>query len=333
MKMKKEVAMKVEDLCLKLKTSQREVPVVNSVSFNLYEGQVLGLIGESGSGKSMTCLALMELLDREKWRVEGSVYIKGEKLHYNNKEQIRRLRGNKMAMIMQNPIGSFNPLFTIGEHFIETIRLHKSVTKKEAKELAIETMLKVNLLEPEKIMAKYPFQLSGGMLQRIMIAIAIFMRPSVMIADEPTTSLDVTVQYQILAELTYMKDYSKSAMLLVSHDLGVIAQMADEVAVMYSGHIVEKASAVEIFNNPLHPYTRALMKSRPSFTKERLKVLEGQPPSIMGLNSGCPFADRCACVQGECYEYDMCSYSVSEVHSVKCLAYSSKREVESYECS
>lgn len=333
MKMKKEIVMKIEDLCVKLKTPKREVPVVNNVNFNLYEGQVLGFIGESGSGKSVTCLALMELLDSDKWSVEGSINIKGEDFYHNDKDKIRRLRGSKMAMIMQNPMAAFNPLITVGEHFVETICSHKSIKKKEAQQVAIEMLLKVNLLEPEKLMCKYPFQLSGGMLQRIMIAISLFMCPAVMIADEPTTSLDVTVQYQILAELLHLKDQYKSSMLLVSHDLGVIAQMADEVAVMYSGYIVEKASVTEIFNNPLHPYTRALMESRPSFTKERLKVLEGYPPSIMKPKLGCPFVERCICAKKECYEYDMCDYNVLEDHSVRCVIYESEEGGRRYECS
>lgn len=324
--------MEIKDLQVNLRIQERDVPVVKKVSFNLHEGKVLGLIGESGCGKSATCLAIMGLLERDKWKVEGSIALKGQDIQGYDQEKVRRLRGGTLSMIMQNPIGSFNPLLTIGEHFIETVRCHKVASKKQAGQIALDMLAKINLSQPQKILKQYPFQLSGGMLQRVMIAIALFMRPAVLIADEPTTSLDVTVQYQILGELSQLRDNYKTSMLLVSHDLGVIAQMADEVAVMYGGYIVEKASILEIFHNPLHPYTRALMKSKPSFTKNRLKVLEGYPPSIMQIKPGCPFAERCADVQKDCQEFDMNDYGL-ESHTVRCLLYAAAEEAKPCACS
>lgn len=264
--------------------------------------------------------------------MEGRIVLQDQLLQYDNHERLRELRGGVMSMIMQNPTGSFNPLITIGEHFIETVRCHKTVSKKEAAQIALEMLAKLNLSAPEKVMQQYPFQLSGGMLQRVMIAIALFMRPAVLIADEPTTSLDVTVQYQILGELSHLRDNYNTSILLVSHDLGIIAQMADDVAVMYGGYIVEKASVAEIFNNPLHPYTRALMQSKPSFTKQRLKVLEGYPPSITRLKAGCPFAERCTYAQGDCYKFEMNNYGLAS-HTVRCLLYANAEEAASCACS
>ncbi|MCR4435083.1 MAG: ABC transporter ATP-binding protein [Clostridiales bacterium] len=329
----KEKVMDVEGLCVSLLHRQREISVVRDVSFCLEEGKVLGLIGESGCGKSITCLSLLGLLEKDRWKVEGSVRLKGKELPYLNREKIRRLRGSSVAMVMQNPISSFNPLLTVGQHFTETIRTHKEVTRREAGQIAVEMLLKLNLSEPEKVMGQYPFQLSGGMLQRVMIAIALFMCPHVLIADEPTTSLDVTVQYQILKELAELRDHYRTAMLLVSHDLGVIAQMADEVAVMYGGYVVEQAPSREIFCNPMHPYTRGLMKSRPAFTKDRLNVLEGYPPSLMKRSRGCPFYERCRCARKDCLEFDMKETGATGGHSVRCLLYAGEEEVKMDACS
>lgn len=325
-------AMEIKNLTVKLRTRKRDVPVVKDVSFTLHEGRVLGLIGESGCGKSVTCQSVMGLLEKDKWNIEGSILLQGQRIQYDDQERLRRLRGGVLSMIMQNPIGSFNPLITLGEHFIETVRCHAAVSNKEAEQIALEMLSKLNLSAPQKVMKQYPFQLSGGMLQRVMIAIALFMRPAVLIADEPTTSLDVTVQYQILGELAQLRDNYKTSILLVSHDLGIIAQMADDVAVMYGGYIVEKASAIEIFNNPLHPYTRALMQSKPSFTKKRLKVLEGYPPSIIQIKDGCPFAERCTFVQGDCYQFEMKDFG-SGSHTVRCLLQAKAEEVTTCVCS
>lgn len=324
--------LEIEHLKVKLKTPARDVPVVKNVSFTLYEGNILGLIGESGCGKSATCQAIMGLLEQEKWDVDSSILLQGRKISYSDPERLRKLRGTAMSMIMQNPIGSFNPLITLGEHFTETIRCHKAVSKEEAKQIALDMLSKLNLTSPEKIMRQYPFQLSGGMLQRVMIAIALFMCPAVLIADEPTTSLDVTVQYQILGELSHLRDNFKTSMLLVSHDLGIIAQMADDVAVMYGGHIVEKASAAELFENPLHPYTRALLQSKPSFTKNRLKVLEGYPPSLMQITAGCPFAERCSYTEKDCRKFEMIDYGLGS-HTVRCLRYATVEEAATCACS
>jgi ABC-type dipeptide/oligopeptide/nickel transport system ATPase component len=195
------VVMDLDALEVRLKAREREYTVVQGSSFALHEGRVLGLIGESGCGKSVTCLALMGLLEPDEWSVSGSARLRKREIDYANREELRQLRGGEISMIMQNPIGSFNPIFTVGEHFIETVCSHRGLSRKEAKAIGVEMLRRINIREPERVMSQYPFQLSGGMLQRVMIAIALFMKPTVLIADEPTTSLDVTVQYQILSEL------------------------------------------------------------------------------------------------------------------------------------
>jgi oligopeptide/dipeptide ABC transporter ATP-binding protein len=226
---------------------------------------------------------------------------------------------------MQNPMSAFNPLFTIGRHFEETLRAHTGMTGTQSRAKAMDLLDRVGLSRPAVIMTQYPFQLSGGMLQRVMIAMAMSMQPAVLIADEPTTALDATVRRQILGQLSRLREEYRTAMLLVSHDLGVIAQLADQVAVMYCGYIVEKAPVLELFDSPAHPYTRALMASRPDLQRKRLHPVAGQPPSLLNLPRGCPFSPRCPDASPLCVSYDMEPVQRGRDHLVRCAAYLEKR--------
>ncbi|WNC12269.1 nickel import ATP-binding protein NikD [Brevibacillus brevis] len=262
---KADKVLQVSGLCVKGKGEQGTFSLIQDVEFDLKRGQVLGLVGESGCGKTVTCHSIMQLLDRQNTIVEGSIQLNGRELNGIGAEEMRRIRGKEMALIMQNPMNAFTPVYTIGNQFIETIRIHTSLTKKEARELAVLSMTDMNLPEPCKLMKMYPFQLSGGMLQRVMIAISMCLRPSVVIADEPTTALDVTNQKQVLKQLDRLRSECGTSILLISHDLGVISELADEVAIMRHGRIVEKGNVFHLFDHPEHSYTKELLNHRPAF--------------------------------------------------------------------
>jgi nickel transport system ATP-binding protein len=255
--------LQVSGLNVKVKTAEGTLPLVHHIELEMKPGRVLGLVGESGSGKSVTCLSILQLLDRKTTCVEGSIRLHGRELNGLGNEEMRRIRGKEIAFIMQNPMNAFSPLFTIGDQFVETIRTHTSLTKKQAFELAVTSLHDVNLPDSFELMRRYPFQLSGGMLQRVMIAFSMCLRPSVLIADEPTTALDVTNQLQVLRQLDRIRSEHGTSILLISHDLGVIAEMADDVAVMQHGRIVEKADVYELFDHPQHAYTKELLDARP----------------------------------------------------------------------
>ncbi|AKL96867.1 oligopeptide/dipeptide ABC transporter, ATP-binding protein [Clostridium aceticum] len=325
--MKEEVVLKVEELQVYLPSQEGMLRAVNGVNLEIKKGKILGLVGESGCGKSVMSLSLLKLLKNKDWKTEGEVRLKERNIFSLSEEEMRKQRGKEIAMIMQNPMSVFDPLRTIGSHFVDTIQNHIKVSVREAKKIAIENLKKVSLPEAEKIMRQYPFQLSGGMLQRVMIAIAIAMNPDVLIADEPTTALDVTVQYQILGQLKSLVKHNNTGVLLVSHDLGVIAQMADEVAVMYCGYIVEKAPVEELFKHPAHPYTRGLLASRFQLNKKRLKPIEGQPPSLLNLGNQCPFLERCSEVEAACREYTMDEVGGIKNHLVRCVKYARGKEM------
>ncbi|MCZ8511862.1 nickel import ATP-binding protein NikD [Paenibacillus filicis] len=254
--------LKVSGLHIKVTTAQGTLPLVHNVEFELKPGRVLGLIGESGSGKSVTSLSILQLLDRKTTHVEGSIQFNGRELNGLKAEEMRRIRGKEIALIMQNPINAYSPVFTIGDQFVETIRTHTHLSKKQAFELAVSSLHDVNLPDPAALMRRYPFQLSGGMLQRVMIAVSMCLRPSVLIADEPTTALDAANQMQVLRQLYRIRSEYGTAILLISHDLGVISEMADDVAVMQHGRIVEKADVFELFDHPQHAYTKLLLDAR-----------------------------------------------------------------------
>ncbi|MEH7361238.1 MULTISPECIES: nickel import ATP-binding protein NikD [Priestia] len=256
--------LQVRNLHVQLRTKNGVTDLVKDINFELKPGKVLGLIGESGCGKTMTSMSILQLLNRKETTIEGSIMLKGQELNGLAEKEMRKIRGKDIAFIMQNPMNAFTPVFTIGHQFVETIRSHTNWNKKQAKELAVESMKQVNLSEPDKLLKYYPFQLSGGMLQRVMIAIAASLHPAIIIADEPTTALDVNNQKKVLRHLDKVRSDYGSAILLISHDLGVIAEMADEVAVMQHGKIVEKADVFQLFDSPKHEYTKKLLNARPT---------------------------------------------------------------------
>lgn len=293
---------------------------VDHVSFHVDEGEVLCIVGESGCGKSVTSLSIMGLLSRGGTVVDGSVLFEHKNLLEMSPKQLDEIRGNRLTMIFQDPLTSLNPVFTIGYQLMENLKVHTHLTKAEAKEKAIRLLEKVGMPEPEKTMKKYPHTLSGGMRQRVMIAMAIACETKLLIADEPTTALDVTTQAQIMKLLSDLRKETGMAMILITHDIGLVANTADRVLVMYAGQIVEEASVREIFENPKHPYTRALLGTVPSVTEgkqRRLESIPGKVPEHYNHIEGCRFADRCRyCTEG-CERFQD-EYPVNENHKVRC---------------
>ncbi|MBT2654032.1 nickel import ATP-binding protein NikD [Bacillus sp. ISL-18] len=256
------IVLQVRDLHVQVKTKNGAATLVQDINFELKRGEVLGLVGQSGCGKTVTSMSILQLLDLKTTKVTGSIKLQGHELNGLGEKDMCGIRGKDIAFIMQNPMNAFTPVFTIGHQFIETIRSHTHWNKKQATELAIEAMHHVNLPDPVKLLKHYPFQLSGGMLQRLVIAMAACLHPAVIIADEPTTALDVNNQKKVLYHLDKIRSEYGSAILLISHDLGVISEMADEVAVMQNGRIVEKADVFQLFDEPQHEYTKKLLRAR-----------------------------------------------------------------------
>jgi oligopeptide/dipeptide ABC transporter ATP-binding protein len=301
--------LEVTDLKTQFPTRAGLVRAVDGVSFTIGEGELLGLVGESGCGKSITALSIMRLIYPPGKIVEGSIRFKGEDLTKASDERLREIRGNDIAMIFQDPMTSLNPVYRVGEQIAEALRLHRKLDKKSAWNAAIEAMREVAIPSPERRVNDYPHQLSGGMRQRVMIAMALACNPELLIADEPTTALDVTIQAQILELLDELRRSRKLAVLLITHDLGVVAEVADRVCVMYTGKVVEESGVDGLFADPKHPYTRGLLRSVPKLTEigiakaERLQTIEGTVPSPTNLPFGCHFAPRCehrmeVCVSG-----------------------------------
>lgn len=258
----KRKVLEVKNLFVKIKTENNDTTVVQDLSFDLYRGRILGLVGESGSGKTITSMSILQLLDKRTTTILGSIALHGRELNGLGEKEMRKIRGKDIAFIMQNPMNAFTPVFTIGHQLIETIRSHTRSNKKQARELAIEALCQVNLPNPVNLLKYYPFQLSGGMLQRVMIATAACLHPSVIIADEPTTALDVNNQKKVLHHLDQIRCKYGTAILLVSHDLSVISEMADDVVVMQKGKIVEQANVFQLFNEPQSDYTKMLLNAR-----------------------------------------------------------------------
>ncbi len=282
-------------------TPAGEVKALNGVSLQLKEGEVLGIVGESGSGKSVTAYSLMGLTAENGRITDGEIYFNGHHINEMTEKEMRIMRGNEVAIIFQDPMTSLNPVYTIGNQIEEVIRLHTDKSKKEARERARELLTLVGINEPEKRLRQYPHELSGGMRQRIMIAIALACEPKLLIADEPTTALDVTIQAQILELIMELKDKLKMAVIMITHDLGIVAGTCEKVAVMYAGNIVEYGSVEDIFYHPKHEYTKGLLRSIPRMDKEkkeRLIPIEGTPVDLLNPPEGCPFSPRCK----ECME-------------------------------
>ena len=296
--------LEVEHLSTEFTTRRGKVRAIRDVSFNIAEGEILALVGESGSGKSVTSLSIMGLLNSNGRVVEGSkIIFDGQNLLELSEHKLQKIRGNSISMIFQEPMTSLNPIFTVGEQILESILLHTKLSKKEAREKLIDLLDTVGIPNPQKRIHDYPHQMSGGMRQRIMIAMAMACEPKLLIADEPTTALDVTIQAQILDLIYRMRDKFNISVLLITHDLGVVAEAADRVAVMYCGRIVEEGSTQEILTDPKHPYTLGLLKSIPRLDEQsdRLFMIPGMvpPPEEVPVN-GCAFADRCSQAGAAC---------------------------------
>ncbi len=285
-------------------TEDQVVPSVDGVDFELSEGETLAIVGESGCGKSVTSLSVMRLISRPGKIVEGEILYRGEDLLKKTDREMRKIRGNEISMIFQEPMTSLNPVFTVGSQIMSSFRIHQGLSKKEAREKAIEMIRLVGIPYPEKVVDDYPHQLSGGMRQRIMIAMALACNPKILIADEPTTALDVTIQSQIMKLLNELKEKTNTSVILITHDLGVVAQIAQNVMVMYAGQVVEYASVHHIFKRPLHPYTEGLLKSIPKLTEdvETLYSIDGFVPSPSEYPKGCRFSPRCKYATDKCRE-------------------------------
>ena len=312
--------LEVKDLRTSFYTPAGEVKAVNGVSFNLDHGKVLGIVGESGSGKSVTAYSVMQILEKTGKIVSGSIKFNGQELVGAGEKEMKKIRGNKISIIFQDPMTSLNPTYTIGRQLMEAILLHTNRNKKQARERAIEMLRLVNINEPEKRMNQYPYEFSGGMRQRIMIAMALACEPDILIADEPTTALDVTIQAQILELMQSLQEELGMAIIMITHDLGVVAQMCDEVIVMYAGSICEQGTADEIFYNPKHEYTKGLIRSIPTIENdgEKLEPITGTPIDLLNMPAGCPFAPRCDAAMKICLRERCQRMQINDDHQAAC---------------
>ena len=312
--------LEVRDLHTSFFTDAGEVKAVNGVSFFLDKGKVLGIVGESGSGKSVTAYSIMQILASTGRIVSGSIKLDGQELVGAGESVMKTVRGNKVSIIFQDPMTSLNPTYTIGHQLMEAITLHTNRNRKQAWDRAVEMLRLVNVNEPEKRMKQYPFEFSGGMRQRVMIAMALACEPDILIADEPTTALDVTIQAQILDLMKSLQKELGMAIIMITHDLGVVAQMCDEVIVMYAGSICEQGTADEIFYNPRHEYTKGLMRSIPSAANvgEKLEPISGTPIDLLNMPAGCPFAPRCDAAMKICLRERAERMIINDDHMAAC---------------
>jgi len=315
--------LRVENLATYFYLDRGIVKAVDDISYTLNEKEILGVVGESGCGKSINAMSILNLIEKPGKIVSGSIKYNGEELVGIPQEKLRKYRGNEISMIFQEPMTSLNPVFRVRDQIIEPLMLHTKMEKKEAYKKAVELLELVGIPRAEKVALDYPHQLSGGMRQRVMIAMALACEPKILIADEPTTALDVTIQAQILKLMTDLQEKTNTAIMLITHDLGVVAQMAHKVVVMYSGKIVEAAPVGKIFDNPKHPYTVGLINSIPSLDqdKEKLETIEGVVPNPFELPSGCYFEPRCKHAMPKCREKHPETYRIDDEHTVSCYLF------------
>lgn len=302
-------------------TPAGEVKALNDVSFSMKQGEVLGIVGESGSGKSVTAYSLMGLTAFPGKLISGQLHFNGHEVEKMTEKEFRKMRGNEVSIIFQDPMTSLNPVYTVGNQIIEMILLHTELNKKQAKARAQELLELVGINEPEKRLTQYPHELSGGMRQRVMIAIALACEPKLLIADEPTTALDVTIQAQILELMMELREKMGMSIIMITHDLGVVARMCEKIAVMYAGKIVEYGTADEIFYNPSHEYTKGLINSIPKLNKkekERLVPIEGSPVDLLNPPAGCPFAPRCRSCMKICLREMPPRTDLTDTHYTQC---------------
>ena len=312
--------LEVKDLYTSFFTDAGEVKAVNGVSFFLERGKVLGIVGESGSGKSVTAYSIMQILAPTGKIVSGSIKLDGQELVGAGEEVMGNIRGNRISIIFQDPMTSLNPTYTIGHQLMEAILLHTNRTKEQAWDRAVEMLKLVGVNDPEKRMKQYPHEHSGGMRQRVMIAMALACEPDILIADEPTTALDVTIQAQILELMQQLQKELGMAIIMITHDLGVVAQMCDEIVVMYAGSYCERGTADEIFYNPKHEYTKGLLRSIPTIDTmgQKLEPITGTPIDLLNLPEGCPFAPRCDNAMKICIKHAPESMDINEWHKASC---------------
>jgi oligopeptide/dipeptide ABC transporter ATP-binding protein len=327
--MQKNQLLSIEDLVVEFRTEEGTLRAVDGVNLKVNRGETLGLVGESGCGKSVTALSIMQLIAKPVGKItRGSIWFDGQNLATLSPKEIRKLRGNRISMIFQEPMTSLNPVFTVGDQIMEAIRLHQGLGKKPALHKAIEMLDLVGIPSPSERVHNYPHQMSGGMRQRVMIAMALSCKPDLLIADEPTTALDVTIQAQIMELMAQLQKELNMGIILITHDLGVVAETCDRVSVMYAGQIVEEASVFELFDAPRHPYTLGLLSSVPGYDKgkvilgpdgrPRLRTIAGMVPSLLDLKPGCRFAERCEYKKPRCVATDIALESESG-RTFRCL--------------
>jgi oligopeptide/dipeptide ABC transporter ATP-binding protein len=320
----------IRDLSVEFQTEYGLVKAVDGLSLSIKKGETLALVGESGCGKSVTALSILRLIARPMGAlIRGEIFFEGEDLLCLTEQRMRQLRGNRISMIFQEPMTSLNPVFTIGDQIMEAVQLHQGLNKKDALDKSIAMLKMVGISSPETRVFNYPHQLSGGMRQRVMIAMALSCEPALLIADEPTTALDVTIQAQIMELMASLQEELKMGILLITHDLGVVAQNCDRVAVMYAGQVVEEANIFDIFKTPRHPYTLGLLRSVPGYTKEdqllgednkpRLKTIPGMVPNLRDLRPGCRFHERCFSAQERCLKQDIDLIHTAHGATYRCL--------------
>ena len=327
--MDKEIALQVKDLELWFVNENGSKKILNGISFDIYKGETLGIVGESGCGKSVTSLSIMRLLNEPPAHLRGQINFQGKNLLSLSDRQMQAIRGNRISMIFQEPMTSLNPVFTIGDQLMETFILHQGASKAEAKEKAIELLRMVRIPEPEQRFKEHPYQLSGGMRQRVMIAMALACRPELLIADEPTTALDVTIQAQVLELMRDLQKEIGASIAFITHDLGVISEMCDRVVVLYCGEVVEEALVDDIFADPKHPYTIGLLSTLPKIgSKERLEVIPGMVPPAGKFPTGCVFAPRCKYATEKCHACKPSLMDVGEGHKARCFRYEEGWEAE-----
>ena len=321
--MEKEVTLQVKDLELWFDNDRGSVKILNGISFDIYKGETLGIVGESGCGKSVTSLSIMRLLQSPPARFGGSIKLQDKELLKLSERQMQAIRGNRISMIFQEPMTSLNPVFTIGDQLIETFMQHQGLSKAEAWAKGIEMLRMVRIPLPEQRMKEFPYQLSGGMRQRVMIAMALACQPELLIADEPTTALDVTIQAQVLDLMRDLQKELGTSIAFITHDLGVVSEMCNRVIVLYCGEVVEEAMVRELFKNPLHPYTEGLLGTLPKFgQKGRLDTIPGVVPPAGKFPSGCVFAPRCKYATQKCIDCKPALCETAEGHKVRCFRYS-----------
>ncbi|WRP07598.1 ABC transporter ATP-binding protein [Rossellomorea aquimaris] len=329
--MRKNVVLEVKNLKTHFTSKKGVTKAVDGIDFVLHEGETLGIVGESGCGKSMTSLSILRLVPAPPGKiVDGTIELKGKDILKMSESELRKVRGNQISMIFQEPMTSLNPVIPVGEQIAEAVRIHQKLGKKEAWKKAVEMLELVGIPSPEQRAKQEPFQLSGGMRQRVMIAMALACNPEVLIADEPTTALDVTIQAQILELMKDLQRKLNMGIIFITHDLGVVAELCDKVAVMYAGQVVEYSSTEQLFSNPKHPYTNGLLSSLPKLHEDQaeLETMPGSVPSPYDMPKGCRFSPRCALATARCHEEEPQLTSSKDGSQIRCFLYNTEKEVQ-----